>query len=197
MTAKQSQNTNVFTEKADGTLVDVFGNPDCPSLFRFAATDNRGNPSGILAEMRARLSPANRLPWIDLASRNQALPVVDCLPLHTRTKRALAAHVASTPYAADFEHVKIVLVPTGPNAAFLGFNAGRACRVTHGVSILPLADLIDEAKANPENSLPYESPQARNAYLARIDAEELDDDTRKAFMRHVARTGYLQVAGSA
>ena len=181
-----SSGVTFLSIEADGTVAPV-PRGDAPAEYRRCATDNRGDPAGLLAEMRSRKPP---LPWLDQAARDVAAAVVRELPgLTARTRAALLRHVGATPYAQRASRgVLFTFVDGSPR-----FAHGRAARTLPAWG--PFLDLRAECAAGAD-PIPYASKEIRDTQAARIrtDTEaRLSDDERAALLAHVARTPYLAV----
>jgi hypothetical protein len=81
-----------------GVLLERFTDPEAPGGVallpaRFFLADPRESPDGLVAEMKRRLPPERRIPWIDQKARDQAL---ESLSAHNLGADA-EAYVRTTP----------------------------------------------------------------------------------------------------
>lgn len=166
-----------------------------PERWRVAVTDNRGDPSGILKEMRAR---GKRMPWLSADHRRDAFDVVAELPLNARTRKALRKWIAGTGYCAT---PKIIIGFISDDGS-PDFHRGRVARTGPAPHSNRLADLrLELAKGSP--TVPFASKELRAETLKWLEIQEgvegpqpgehisLSRDERERLIRHIARAPYL------
>ena len=166
-----------------------------PERWRVAVTDNRGDPSGILREMRAR---GKRMPWLTAEHRRDAFDVVAELPLNARTRKALRKWIAGTGYCIAPKVITEFVSSDGSP----GFHRGRVARTGPAPRYNRLADLrLELAKGSP--AVPFASKDLRAETIKWIEIKEgvkgsqlgehisLSRDERERLIRHIARAPYL------
>ena len=113
------QSVGIFFLDDDGIVRENF--LDNQSCYRHCATDNRGNPKSLLAEMRSRENP---VPWQSREARDAAGNVVLGLKgLPNRTRQALLRHIGKTPYAR-FNRITHITICDG-KPKFAHYRAAR------------------------------------------------------------------------
>ena len=182
-------------EILDGTAICLGSTEPPPERWRVAVTDNRGDPSGILREMRAR---GKRMPWLSADHRRDAFDVVAELPLNARTRKALRKWVAGTGYCiAPKILLRFISDDGSPD-----FHRGRVARIELASHYNCLADLrLELAKGLPP--VPFASKELRAKALKWVEIKEgvegsqlsehisLPRDERERLIRHIARAPYL------
>lgn len=157
-------------------------------IWRWAATDSTGNPADLLAEMRSRLAPSSRIPWLSLTARADAFEAVSDLNLPARTKAALRRHIDATPYCTVPKAIITWVRPEHDP----GFARGRVARtesVTQDVNLTRLR----EAVASGRDPIPFASDGVRRAVLGYLESDltEIKEVERQRLIDHVRRAPYL------
>ncbi len=170
----------------DGILrEDSFDGQPC---YRYCATDNRGDPRGLLTEMRNRKNPT---PWESCEARDAAVEIVQGLKrLPARTRKALVKHIGRTPYA-QFSHLIPFTIADG-KPKFAHYRAARCHPPAWGQF---LDDLRQEYKEG-RPPVPYASKALRDAQAERIKGsfgDGLTPELKEALLAHVARSPYLSI----
>ena len=160
---------------------------DNQPCYRHCATDHRGNPKSLLAEMRSRENP---VPWQSREVRDAAVEVVSELKgLPNRTRQALLNHIGKTPYAKFERIIHITLCDGKPK--FANYRAARCDPPAWGEF---LDDLRQECR-DQQPPVPYESKSLRDEQANRIINNfgefQLSLQEKTSLLAHIAKSPYL------
>ena len=155
--------------------------------YRHCATDHRGNPKSLLAEMRGSEKP---VPWQNREARDAAVEVVQELErLPARTRQALLNHIGKTPYAKFERIIHITLCDGKPK--FAHYRAARCPPAAWGQF---LDDLRQECKEG-RPPIPYASKKLRgeqaNHIMGNFGELLLSPQEKTSLLAHVAKSPYL------